>query len=69
MDSITFLRSHKINPSIESGGKKSTSCQDYVLESKLKRIVKTGMEDDNVIHNLIGKKGFGKTKKSVIDNI
>ena len=53
MDSITFLRSHNINPSIENGGKKSTM----------------GMEDDNTINKLIGKRGFGKTKKAVIDNI
>lgn len=69
MDSITFLRSHNINPSIENGGKKSTSCQDYILEGKLKRIIRMGMEDDNTINKLIGKRGFGKTKKAVIDNI
>ena len=69
MDSITFLKAHNISPKIERCGKKTTSCQDYVLEKRLQRIIKDSINDEGVINSLMGKKGFGKTKGSVITNI
>ena len=69
MDEITFLKIHNISPRIERGGKKTTSCEDYVLEKKLQRIIKSKMNDNDVINDLIGKRGFGKTKSMVISNI
>ena len=69
MDEITFLRIHNISPRIERGGKKTTSCEDYVLEKKLQRIIKSKMNDSDVINDLIGKRGFGRTKVMVINNI
>jgi|TARA_R100001594_G_scaffold27175_1_gene51981 hypothetical protein len=69
MDGMTFLKVHNIRPRIEKCGKKSNSCQDYVLERKLQRMIKNSIDDENVINSLIGKKGFGLTKKSVINNI
>jgi len=69
MDGMTFLKTHNIRPRIERCGKKSNSCQDYVLEKKLQRMIKDSINDDNVINSLKGKKGFGSTKDSVIKNI
>tara|TARA_R110002020_G_scaffold463245_2_gene683242 strand:- start:14 stop:343 length:330 start_codon:yes stop_codon:yes gene_type:complete len=69
MDSIAFRRTHNIPPSVEKYGKKSNSCKDYILEKKLQKIIKESIKDENVINNLINKKGFGSTKKMVINNI
>ena len=69
MDGMTFLKVHNIRPRIERCGKKSNSCQDYILEKKLQRMIKNSIDDEDVISSLIGKKGFGSTKKSVINNI
>lgn len=40
MDSIAFRKTHDLKFSIEKVGKKSNSCQDYVIEKKLQRIIK-----------------------------
>tara|TARA_Y100001938_G_C8028840_1_gene399497 strand:- start:294 stop:623 length:330 start_codon:yes stop_codon:yes gene_type:complete len=69
MDSITFRKAHDLKFSIEKVGKKSNSCQDYVIEKKLQKIVKNSMNDQDTINSLMGKKGFGNTEKSVIENI
>tara|TARA_R100000315_G_scaffold62428_1_gene43937 strand:- start:2308 stop:2637 length:330 start_codon:yes stop_codon:yes gene_type:complete len=69
MDSITFRKAHDLKFSIEKVGKKSNSCQDYVIEKKLQKIVKNSMNDKDTINSLMGKKGFGNTEKSVIENI
>tara|TARA_R100000655_G_scaffold103673_1_gene150266 strand:+ start:712 stop:1041 length:330 start_codon:yes stop_codon:yes gene_type:complete len=69
MDSITFRKSHDLKFSIEKVGKKSNSCQDYVIEKKLQKIVRNSINDQETINSLMGKKGFGNTEKSVIENI
>ena len=69
MDSIAFRKIHDLKFSVEIIGKKSNSCQDYVVEKKLQRIIKKRINDQETINSLIGKKGFGKTKESVIENI
>ena len=35
MDSIAFRKTHDLKFSIEKVGKKSNSCQDYVIEKKI----------------------------------
>ena len=60
MDSITFLRSHNINPSIENGGKKSTSCQDHALDVNeinyfLKILRKRSSKNNNILQSCIRK--------------
>ena len=69
MDSIAFRRTHDLKFSVERMGKKSNSCQDYVIEKKLQRLIKDSLNDNETIKDLIGKKGFGKTEESVIDSI
>jgi len=69
MDSIAFRRIHDLKFSVERTGKKSNSCQDYVIEKKLQRLIKDSLNDNQTIKDLIGKEGFGQTEESVIDNI
>ncbi len=69
MDSIVFRKTHNLNFAVEKIGKKSKSCNDYVQEKKLQRIIKQSLKDQETIKDLIGVKGFGKTEESVIENI
>tara|TARA_R100000458_G_scaffold37422_1_gene34859 strand:- start:2106 stop:2435 length:330 start_codon:yes stop_codon:yes gene_type:complete len=69
MDSITFRKTHDLKFSVEKTGKKSNSCQDYVIEKKLQRLVRNSLNDNKTIEDLIGVDGFGRSKKSVIENI
>ena len=69
MDSIVFRKTHNLNFAVEKTGRKSDSCNDYVQEKKLQKIVKKSLKDQETIKDLIGEEGFGQTEESVIENI
>ena len=47
----------------------SSVCSDYLMELKLKRILTRSLEDQGVIDNLKGKKGFGFTNYMVLKQV
>ena len=69
MDNIIFRKIHNLELSVEKVGKKRNSCQDYLQEKKLQRIIKKILNDKETLKDLIGRDGFGKTEDSVIENI